>query len=50
MKVWDIQQQRECFNIADHTDVIHSFEWNENGSLVASTSKDKYAALCSFVL
>jgi len=40
-KVWDIEAQAEALNFEDHTDVILSFDWNADGSQVATTSKDK---------
>jgi hypothetical protein len=41
VKVWDIEAQSEVFNYAGHTDVCMSLDWNSNGSLCCSTSKDK---------
>jgi len=40
-KVWDIEAQAEAINFEDHTDIILSFDWNADGSQVATTSKDK---------
>jgi WD40 repeat protein len=41
VKVWDIERSTALFTIDEHPDLPQSFEWNENGSLIASTCKDK---------
>lgn len=42
LKIWDITRpEAAAISYDDHTDVVMSFEWNENGSLVATTCKDK---------
>jgi coronin-1B/1C/6 len=42
VKVWDIEQGKDVLSIdASHTDIIQSVDWNGNGSLLASTCKDK---------
>eukprot|EP00456_Euglypha_rotunda_P001075 TRINITY_DN1018_c0_g1_i6.p1 TRINITY_DN1018_c0_g1~~TRINITY_DN1018_c0_g1_i6.p1 ORF type:complete len:347 (-),score=70.51 TRINITY_DN1018_c0_g1_i6:246-1286(-) len=41
LKIWDIEAQSEARNIEDHTDIIMSIDWNADGSLIASTAKDK---------
>jgi len=44
-KVWDIEAQAEALSIehatGDTPEVIHSFDWNADGSQVATTAKDK---------
>jgi len=42
LKVWDVEAQCEILNNTSHPDFIQSFEWNRNGSMIASTCKDKY--------
>jgi len=41
IKVWDIEKSQAIFSIEEHPDLPQSFEWNENGSLMATTCKDK---------
>jgi len=41
IKVWDIEKASAVFSIDEHPDLPQSFEWNENGSLIATTCKDK---------
>jgi hypothetical protein len=41
VKVWDIEKSAALFSIDEHPDLPQSFEWNENGSLIATTCKDK---------
>jgi len=40
LKIWDIEAQTEARNIEDHTDIIMSFDWNADGSQIATTAKD----------
>lgn len=41
VKVWDVEAQSQKYSFDDHPDFIQSFEWNRNGSLIATTCKDK---------
>jgi len=42
VKVWDIEKGNAMFSIdAQHTDIIHSCDWNFNGSLMVTSCKDK---------
>lgn len=41
VKLWDIEAQAELKTFNDHAELIQSFEWNGDGSMIASTSKDK---------
>eukprot|EP00474_Spongospora_subterranea_P009339 CRZ09797.1 hypothetical protein [Spongospora subterranea] len=41
IKFWDIEKQAEIAEVTQHTELIQSFEWNMDGSLVVSTCKDK---------
>jgi coronin-1B/1C/6 len=42
VKVWDIQKGSAVFSVdAQHVDIINSAEWNSNGSMIATSCKDK---------
>lgn len=42
VKIWDIEKGKDIFSIdAQHTDIIQSVEWNGNGSMLATSCKDK---------
>lgn len=41
IKVWDIEAQAEMYGFTDHSELIQSFEWNSNGSMIGTTCKDK---------
>jgi len=42
VKIWDIEKGKDVLSVdAQHTDIIQSAEWNRNGSLIATSSKDK---------
>ncbi len=41
IKLFDIQKGQEMLEITGHTDIVNSLAWNWNGSLLATTSKDK---------
>lgn len=41
VRIWDIQQQKQVLINEDHNEAIQSMEWNENGSMIASSCKDK---------
>jgi len=42
VKVWDIEKGKDiCSSDGQHTDIIQSVDWNTNGSLLASSAKDK---------
>lgn len=40
LRVWDVEKQQECFSYTDVADVVQSFDWNADGSLIACSSKD----------
>jgi len=42
LKVWDSEQAKEVINVDEHPDLPCSIEWNENGSLLATSCKDKF--------
>jgi len=41
VKIWDIEKGTEVFNVTSHPDMVQSVAWNYNGSLLATTCKDK---------
>jgi len=42
VKIWDIEKGSNVFSLdAAHTDIINSADWNSNGSLIATSCKDK---------
>jgi len=42
VKVWDIEKGKDVCSIdAQHSDIINSVDWNHNGSLLATSCKDK---------
>jgi len=42
VKVWDIEKGKDLYsNDGQHTDIIQSVDWNGNGSLLATSAKDK---------
>ncbi len=41
VKVWDIESGDDVLTIDGHTDLVQSVAWNGNGSLLATTCKDK---------
>jgi len=42
VKIWDIEKGSTSFSLdGQHADIICSADWNSNGSLVATSSKDK---------
>jgi len=42
VKIWDIEKGKDVLSVdAQHTDIIQSAEWNKNGSLLATSCKDK---------
>ncbi|KAI8062153.1 hypothetical protein BC940DRAFT_359073 [Gongronella butleri] len=41
IKLWDVEKGLEKQEITGHTDIIQSFAWNYNGSLIATTCRDK---------
>ena len=40
-RLWDITQEREQLSIAGHLDIVQSVCFNANGSVIASSCKDK---------
>lgn len=41
VKIWDIEKGQERQEITGHTEIIQSLSWNYNGSLIATTCRDK---------
>lgn len=41
LKIWDIEKGTELYNVSHHTDIINCVAWNYDGSLIATTCKDK---------
>jgi len=42
VKIWDIEKGKDVLSVdAQHSDIIQSADWNRNGSLLATTCKDK---------
>lgn len=41
LTLWDLMSEQEIFSNADHTEVIQSVSWKRDGSLVATSCKDK---------
>ncbi|KAJ8922826.1 hypothetical protein NQ315_007861 [Exocentrus adspersus] len=41
LTLWDLMSEQEFFSNADHTEVIQSVSWKRDGSLLATSCKDK---------
>ncbi|KAI8148473.1 hypothetical protein BJV82DRAFT_592242 [Fennellomyces sp. T-0311] len=41
IKLWDIEKGQEKQEVTGHTEIIQSIAWNYNGSLLATTCRDK---------
>jgi len=42
VKIWEIEKGKDVLSVdGQHTDIINSVDWNGNGSLLASSCKDK---------
>lgn len=41
VKVWDVEQGKVVIDVNGHTDIIHSVDWNYDGSQIASVCRDK---------
>ncbi|XP_011687269.1 PREDICTED: coronin-7 isoform X2 [Wasmannia auropunctata] len=41
LSLWDVLSQQELFSNNDHTEVIQSVSWKEDGTVLATTCKDK---------
>ncbi len=41
MKLWDVEKGVEKQEITGHMEIIQSVAWNYNGTLVATTCRDK---------
>ena len=41
VRVWDVETQQQRAMIPEHPDIIQSFEWNADGSQLATTCKDR---------
>ena len=40
LRVWDVSQQKQALSVNEFGDVVQSFDWNHDGSLIVTTSKD----------
>ncbi len=40
LKIWDIREQQNVANCAEHSGAVHSVSFSENGYLVATGSED----------
>jgi len=45
MRMWDIQKGSEVLKVEGHTDMFQSISWNWNGSVAATSCKDKQLRL-----
>ncbi|XP_011069100.1 PREDICTED: coronin-7 isoform X2 [Acromyrmex echinatior] len=45
LSLWDILSQQELFSNSDHTEVIQSVSWKEDGTVLATSCKDKQLRL-----
>ncbi|XP_011637681.1 coronin-7 isoform X2 [Pogonomyrmex barbatus] len=41
LSLWDVLSQQELFSNSDHTEVIQSVSWKEDGTVLATSCKDK---------
>ncbi|KAJ8952578.1 hypothetical protein NQ314_007504 [Rhamnusium bicolor] len=41
LTLWDLMSEQEIFSNADHTEVIQSVSWKRDGTLIATSCKDK---------
>eukprot|EP00033_Pygsuia_biforma_P000142 GCRY01000179.1.p1 GENE.GCRY01000179.1~~GCRY01000179.1.p1 ORF type:complete len:454 (-),score=108.09 GCRY01000179.1:30-1391(-) len=41
VRIWDVETAEEKYQLSGHTDMILSTAWNHDGSLIATTCKDK---------
>ncbi|KAL0102977.1 hypothetical protein PUN28_018348 [Cardiocondyla obscurior] len=41
LSLWDVLSQQELFSNSDHTEVIQSVSWKEDGTILATSCKDK---------
>jgi coronin-1B/1C/6 len=41
VKIWDIEKGEAAHTVSGHSDIIQSVDWNYDGSLMVTTSKDK---------
>lgn len=41
LTLWDLMSEQEIFSNADHTEVIQSVSWKKDGTLLATSCKDK---------
>lgn len=41
VKLWDVEAQKEQISLGEHTDSVQCIDFNWNGSLVVTVSKDK---------
>ncbi|KAJ7357667.1 Coronin-7 [Desmophyllum pertusum] len=41
LTIWDLQNQQQKYNLDNHQDLVQSFCWKGDGSLLVTSSKDK---------
>ncbi|XP_020287213.1 coronin-7 isoform X2 [Pseudomyrmex gracilis] len=41
LSLWDVLSQQELFSNSDHTEVIQSLSWKQDGTVLATSCKDK---------
>nr|XP_050860799.1 coronin-7 isoform X2 [Vespula vulgaris] len=41
LTLWDVLSQQELFSNSDHTEVIQSLSWKQDGTILATSCKDK---------
>jgi len=46
VKIWDIEKGQNIHTVDGHADLILSLDWNQNGSQLATTCKDKKVRVC----
>jgi len=45
VRIWDIENGKEMYKVGGPTNIIQSIDWNYDGSLICSNSKDKNVRL-----
>ncbi|XP_043284475.1 coronin-7 isoform X2 [Venturia canescens] len=46
LSLWDVVSQQELFSNNEHSDVIQSLSWKSDGTLLATSCKDKQVRVC----
>jgi len=45
LRIWDVEQQSQVANFHDFGDLVQSVDWNSDGSMLGTTSKDLHIRL-----